>query len=232
VAANPYTLNALGAAKLYVDNKIKLDVKNASGASLTGYPMDNLDYVYPYNADNSPPFDDADTLDTYHASTTPGANIIPVGDANGRIAWGAKPAFRGCRAYADVSTISLSSATDTPIPFDAENYDTDAIHSNVTNNSRFTVPSGVTKVRVLGNITIAGNANGNCTLKILKNNSDLIAYTQIKNANAYNGINIDSGVITCVAGDYFEIVAAQNSGSSLLVITFAGYAWGSLEIIE
>ncbi|MBC7964085.1 MAG: hypothetical protein H7Y05_14220, partial [Steroidobacteraceae bacterium] len=42
---------------------------------------------------------DVDTVDTYHANPTPAANTIPVGDANGRISWGAKPAFRGALVY-------------------------------------------------------------------------------------------------------------------------------------
>lgn len=50
------------------------------------------------------------------------------------------PAFSGARVKR-ATNFSVPSATNTAIQFDAENYDTDSYHDNVTNPSRLTVPS-------------------------------------------------------------------------------------------
>lgn len=52
--------------------------------------------------------------------------------------------FRGCRAYrSGAGSAPGYGSTWGSVAFDAENYDTDSIHDNSTNNSRFTIPTGM-----------------------------------------------------------------------------------------
>jgi hypothetical protein len=53
--------------------------------------------------------------------------------------------FRGALAK---KTSDQTITTDGFVTFDAEEYDTDSIHDNSTNNTRFTVPTGVTRVKL------------------------------------------------------------------------------------
>ena len=58
-------------------------------------------------------------------------------------AWGAAPAasFSGFFVY-NTANQAISTATATSVNFDAESIDTDGFHSNTTNNTRITIPSG------------------------------------------------------------------------------------------
>jgi hypothetical protein len=56
--------------------------------------------------------------------------------------WALSGNFVGCRVYAS-SAQTISNATDTTIAFANESYDTDGFHSNVTNNTRLTIPAGL-----------------------------------------------------------------------------------------
>lgn len=51
------------------------------------------------------------------------------------------PRFVGCRAYNNAAQ-TVTAATETTVLFNAEEYDTDAIHDISTNTGRFTVPTG------------------------------------------------------------------------------------------
>lgn len=59
---------------------------------------------------------------------------------------------RGCLIGLSANLTAVNASSGYDIPFDAESYDTDSIHDNVTNNTRMTVPSGWTLVRVGGKV--------------------------------------------------------------------------------
>lgn len=175
----------------------------------------------------------SDMIDGYHASPTPGANTIPVGDANGRIAWGAKPAFRGALVKR-TAMLNVANATPTIVPFDAEVYDTDNIHDNVTSNSRLTVPAGVTKVRLSAHSDWTGSSSGARQIWINKNGLafDGAPYV-IQPASTASRQNIISPVINVVGGDYFEFLVYQDSTTPLdLGGNSLSYVWFAMEIVE
>lgn len=59
---------------------------------------------------------------------------------------------RGALVGMSADLTAINASTEYFVPFDAESYDTDGIHDNVTNNSRLTVPSGWSWVRVGGKV--------------------------------------------------------------------------------
>jgi len=162
------------------------------------------------------------------ASATPGANVIPVGDGGGRIAWGAKPAFRGALVYNSGSTAATAGA-----PFTSEAYDTDNIHDNVTNPSRLTVPSGVTKVRLSGQLY---SVTGAMTLlyAAIKKNGAVFAGNPFHMVSlttaelAYTTLPAPSPVVPVTAGDYFELYAGNGSTADAT----GTYSWFAMEVIE
>ena len=69
-------------------------------------------------------------------------------------------AFRGCRLYR-ASAQSVTTGSAQTLTWDTESFDTDTFHDNSTNNSRITIPSGVSKVVVTANIRREVDAGGN-----------------------------------------------------------------------
>jgi len=141
-----------------------------------------------------------------------------------------QPSFRGCLVKRS-SNISLLTSTNTVIDFDQEDYDTDNIHDNSTNNERLTVPTGVSKVRVTATIHFFPVEGGFRSLTIRKNGTYPYPVADIRNA-IYTSmyIPLSSPVIPVTAGDYFDLVTNQNSGST--VILDKDYIRFGMEIIE
>jgi hypothetical protein len=113
---------------------------------------------------------------------------------------------------------SIVNATDTPLTFDAEVYDTDAIHDTVTNNSRLTVPAGVTTIRLVAGVEFAANATGVRRLWFRKNGADFdggLAQTVPGNSGVSNWVTVVSPILNVAPGDFFEAFVNQNSGGAL-----------------
>lgn len=131
------------------------------------------------------------------------------------------------------TSFNLSNSTATTVSWDNEVYDTDEIHDNVTNNSRLTVPSGVTHVRLSGNYKDSNNTTGWRFIVVNKNGSSMDgAGSQSQSAAGANThiLNYNSGILEVVADDFFEMQAFQNSGGST---SLSGTEfWFAMEIVE
>jgi len=168
--------------------------------------------------------------------TTPDAN----GDINinskgtGKVLInGKQQGFRGCLVKPTV-VFSVPDSTDSWIPFDDEEYDTDGIHDTVTNNDRLTVPAGVTKVKITGHIQFSSTSTvGRRTLEIVKNTSTIPSGVSLENkaasAAGTTPCNVFSATLEVTGGDYFRLRARQDSGISLNTFTTS---WFAMEIIE
>jgi hypothetical protein len=107
--------------------------------------------------------------------------------------------------------------------FTAEHIDTGGWHDNVTNNSRLTVPSGVTAVELGAGVAFslsgASQAQQALQLAILKNGATVVQ--AIWNDVAADASldaqdrNIFTGPISCTAGDYFELQVTIVGESSI-----------------
>jgi hypothetical protein len=131
------------------------------------------------------------------------------------------------------STQSLSSGVDTPIDFTATQFDTDGF---LTSTSRFTIPTGkgITLVKLSGSSGVVSNATGSRGLTIRKNGSGNyigrggMSVNAAPSADTY--LEAFTAIISVTAGDYFELAATQNSGSTLT--TVGGREWFMIEVIS
>jgi len=140
---------------------------------------------------------------------------------------------RGCFVK-PIGTFSVPDSTSSWIPFADEEYDTDGIHDTVINNDRLTVPVGVTKVKITGQIQFSSTSTvGSRTLEIVKNISTLpLGVSSESRAASTIGntpCNVFSAILEVTAGDYFRLRAYQDSGGALNTFTTS---WFAMEIIE
>jgi hypothetical protein len=134
---------------------------------------------------------------------------------DGKVKWAAPqiPAFKGVSLYKS-ATQSTTHGTSVAVTFDSESFDTDGFHSNVTNNSRVTIPSGLDgKYRVSGNITYAAINSTLARGALLYKNGSL--FNQLARVAGPSSASIDctvpfNFVIDLVAGDYIELYARQD----------------------
>ena len=140
--------------------------------------------------------------------------------------------YRGALVHLSANQ-SIPTLTDTNLAFDVEDEDTSSIHDNVTNNTRLTVPTGVTRVRLIANVEWAASTSGTYrSVAIIKNGVRIYGLPLVRSA-LISGVtirqNLTSYPISCTAGDYFELQVYQNAGT--LDVTSA-YTWFGMEVIE
>lgn len=130
-----------------------------------------------------------------------------------------------CSASQQSSVQTLTTATWAAITFDTEDYDTDTMHNNTTNPSRFTAnTAGLYELR--GYIFYSSNATGVRYAQLRKNaagsstgGTELL--TEIFNAVGTSTSTRGPGAskeVYLAAGDYVELFGYQNSGASLALL--------------
>jgi hypothetical protein len=128
----------------------------------------------------------------------------------------ATPNFVGCQVYKSTAQL-INSGTSTVVSFDVETFDTDAFHSNTTNNTRITIPSGKGGKYLFHFYTAWDNANtGQRSVRWRKNGgSDNIAQNQSNDLDI--GIsNNGTFILNLIAGDYIEMyVLHSRTGDQL-----------------
>ena len=126
--------------------------------------------------------------------------------------------FVGCRATTTGS--SIANSTDVALAFEAETFDTDSFHSNVTNTSRMTIPAGKAGYYQLNaNITWAASGSGIRDFNFYKNGSRAQIYTISGQATNSQSMAM-SGILYGAVGDYFEVYVFQNSGGALSIVNY------------
>ena len=179
----------------------------------------NIDF--PTTANISDCLDD-DTMATASAvKLATSESIKAYVDAGGQAGTGATP-FSGARVTPAADELTVDVTTQTPITLDAEDYDIGGWHDNSVNNTRLTVPAGVTKVEL----------NAQLSLLLADTNEWLFA-TITKNgvvdwdgsANSLNELqtnltpygNLGTGVVEVVEGDYFEFEIHIEADTSITI---------------
>jgi len=133
-----------------------------------------------------------------------------------------------CRAYRNAG-LSLTNNTWTVIGLDQEtlSFDTDNMHSTVTNNSRITIQTAGAYV-IYWQLGFASNATGQRQVDILKNAAG--TYDAAKRLNNTNATAIGGSLATTMAGtvevefalnDHFEMWGLQNCGAALNIVAGA-----------
>lgn len=121
--------------------------------------------------------------------------------------------FQNARARVFMSAVqNIPNAANTVLNFDSESYDTASIHDVAVNNSRLTVPAGYSGYAKLAAQALWTNSTGARLLLLRKNGGTIVL--EDTSGIGLNYHSIVSGLIPVVAGDYFEILARQDSGAA------------------
>jgi hypothetical protein len=136
------------------------------------------------------------------------------------------PIFSGALKTAS-ATQSVGATWTTLTEYDNVIYDTNSFTSVA---DRFTIPAGVTKVKLAGSVAGA-SATGQIITRILKNADTVVSYT--------TGVDIDSTgadtspvftpVINVVEGDYFVIQAFSDTTRDIIE---SHHSWFAIEVAE
>jgi len=125
---------------------------------------------------------------------------------------------------------SIPDNVETAVTYGGEAYDTNSFHAGGS-PTRLTVPSGVTRFRLTGQITWAPNGSSFRRIEVRKNgvnngaiDDDMTTFfTQIyasaANASVPNlGMQFDTGIIRGAATDFFEVFVFQNAGVAVSLV--------------
>ena len=136
---------------------------------------------------------------------------------------GAAQAATGNHTHSDIrvraynsAAISIPNNTETALTFDSERWDTDTMHSTVSNTGRLTATTAGQYV-ISANIGFAANATGYryCTIR-LNGVTPIASHAAVGFSNDTNYFNL-STTYNLAATDYVDIVVFQNSGAALNV---------------
>lgn len=123
---------------------------------------------------------------------------------------------------------AILATTDTAIPWDQTNREVGTWWS-ASNPTRLTVPSGVTRVRVGGNV-LGSTAAGDLVVRVLKNGATFSGMGQSDtDTPAGENLNVFSDVIDVSPGDYFELSVYSDNARN---ITAGDNSWFSIEAVE
>lgn len=208
-------LNAPGDGTIERD-ELTGDVTAAAGSNTTAIAADAVDNT---------------KLDDMAEATFKGrASGAGAGDPTDLTAQQARVILRNAcmvRKAADQTAANYTASAN--VAWDQEVYDDGTWHDNATNNSRLTVPTGITRVRVGARIALANvTASVRILMSILKNGSGVF-----DGAVAHEGSSpgtspsfaLASGPIPCVATDYFEINLFVATDTSIDVTATASNFW-------
>jgi hypothetical protein len=133
-----------------------------------------------------------------------------------KVKWATAASGSTFSGVAGTQEVSVANNTLTTVNFTAEYFDTDAYHSNTTNTSRFTVPSGKAgyyMISMLGEWQ--DNSSGRRLVNFYKNGSTKLATLNIA-ANGANPLGCNLNYVANLAeGDYIEVKLQQTSGSTI-----------------
>ena len=160
------------------------------------------------------------------------ANNVTVSDDEiATVSVGSSIRFVGARMYNDDYSVTASGSWTSVTNFDGTSIDTNSFAN--TTNGTFTIPAGVSKVKISTIIRVAANGNTNNQWRLYKNGSiftvidggfniDLDGTSGYSNPGAFG----QTAIISVVEGDYFNI-SYYVSSTSLDVDL-----WYQIEVIE
>jgi hypothetical protein len=130
----------------------------------------------------------------------------------------------GARVY-NSSNISVAHAALTALTFDSERYDTDSIHSTVSNTSRLTCQTDG-KYLISANIHFASSAAGTSRAIIIELNGSgtYIAFDSRRPVSGDATRLSISTIYDLSAGNYVQLIPYQDSSGSLNVLASGNYS--------
>jgi hypothetical protein len=131
-----------------------------------------------------------------------------------------------CRVYNSANISITTSGVAQALTFDTEVEDTGAMHSTSVNTSRITIPTGGNGwYRMGGCVRFAANSTGFREVKIQANGSVDLVIQRVPNSGGTDDCRVAVHTeYPLVAGDYIELVVAQNSGGALNALASVPYS--------
>ena len=130
----------------------------------------------------------------------------------------------GCRVFHNANQSIPSGGSGTPLAFNSERFDIGNLHDTVTNNTRLTCQFAG-RYLIYFNIYFAVNATGQRQALVRLNGTNVhIANTSALGAASFDVLLIGAVGYNRAAGDYVELLAYQNSGGALSVLTGNNYS--------
>jgi len=167
-----------------------------------------------------------------------GTGGIKFSDGSTQTTAGGEKPFRGCLVRRTTSQ-SINNSSPTKILFDYEVYDTDNMHSLVTNTDNIYIPTGTSKIRVAWRVGFLPNATGYRRVSLPDVGSDYesnMTVMAVTSAGIPTVLSSSSGVIPVsgTGSEYVSLWVEQTSGTNLSVGggTGNGTVWLSVEIVE
>jgi hypothetical protein len=147
------------------------------------------------------------------------------------------PKHRGCLVALPSDLLTQNFTTAAAIPFGAssEIYDSDTIHDVSTANTRLSVPSGITYVRLSAQIELlnVGAAANRAIIDIRKGGAQNFAGwagAGEENAGTNRRVNITTPIIPVTGGtDYFELFYQQVTDTSVTIVALQ--TWFAMELV-
>jgi hypothetical protein len=99
------------------------------------------------------------------------------------------------------------------------------------NPTRLTVPAGVSKVRLKGNINWTFGGSGYRHVWVHKNGALFFGTAKESDAGDSGVQSIGTGVVAVTPGDYFELIARQTSGATKNIAADE-LTWVAIEVVE
>ena len=165
-------------------------------------------------------------IDYARTCTIPISSIVADSSTATGLAWAAPASgstFVGASVFRGSPDQGIASGTFTAVNWTSENYDTDAFHDNVTNNTRLTIPSGKDGYyQIRSQIGLQG-LSGEFSLRVQKNGTNLRYFIGVGSTNdASQQINFAANL---TAGDYLTLDVLQTSGTTKNLFAGALYCW-------
>lgn len=127
---------------------------------------------------------------------------------------------------------SIPDATDTPIEWTSEEYDTDGYHDVGSNPSRMTIPSGLGLdgyYVVLARVTFNVSSVNQRECRLRKNGATVLDADRRDAGPTANQTPLQvTGISRFSTTDYVELIAWQNTGGSLDVVGQQDKTWMAL----
>jgi hypothetical protein len=159
----------------------------------------------------------ADTFSRLAVASTAGFVLtVDSAEATG-LKWASAGAgFVGCSLYRTGTSQSYASNTNVIVTFNNEDYDTDGFHSNTTNTSRITIPTGKGgKYRFYYRGFVSSyNSSNYINVGYWVNGVDTLYIVNYPNTSWSEGWHQGEFITNLNAGDYVEVAVNQASGST------------------